>query len=457
METKEIIDELMKKSRKAQAIIAGYTQEQIDAIVKAIGKVGYDNAELLSKMAVEETKMGRVDSKIVKNSRSTMAAWNYLKDKKSVGVVEEDPINQIVTLAKPAGVIACVVPVTNPTLTPLVNGMNVLKGRNTAIFAPHPSAKKCTAYTVNLMREAVKKLGAPEDILLTIEEPTIELTQMLMATADVVVATGGPGMVKAAYSSGKPSFGVGQGNVQVIVDSDYKDFDGIAAGCAFSRAYDNGLPCTCDQTMYIPKARFNEMVEALKKNKAYYTDDEKIIEKLRKTAFTENGAVNRKFVGATMPKIAEMLGITIPEGAVLLAVPVSKSGSEEILGREIMSPVLRLFAYEKFEDAVKNAKANYLMEGKGHACAIFSNNDKHVEYVAEEIPVCRIMVNQSANGANGGPFNNGLPHTCSIGCGFWGGNSISENLNYKHLMNYTRVSRIIPDAHIPTPEEIWGD
>ncbi len=457
MEPKEYIAELMTKARKAQAQIADYTQEQIDALVRAVGKAGYDNVETLATMAVEETKMGRVDSKIVKNRKSTMVAWYYLKDKKSVGVVEEDPIEQIVTIAKPIGVIGCVTPVTNPTATPLVNGMHVLKGRNAAIFAPHPSSKRSSAYTVKLMREAIEKLGAPADLIQVIEEPSIELTQLLMGAVDVVVATGGPGMVKAAYSSGRPSYGVGQGNVQILVDEDYADYAAIAKSAVFSRSYDNGLPCTCDQTMFVPKSRVKEMLDLLVENKAVYLDDPAVIEKLRKTAFTEEGAINRKFVGATMPQIAEMLGVTFPADAAILVVPVYKAIDEEILCREIMSPVLRIFPYDSFEKAVQDAKKNYWMEGKGHSCSVYSANDAHIEYVANEIPVCRIMVNQTALNASGGAFNNGLPPTISIGCGFWGGNSISENLTYKHLMNYTRVSRIIPGAPNPTPEEIWGE
>lgn len=457
MEPKAYIAELMAKARKAQAQIADYSQEQIDALVRAVGKAGYDNVETLAEMAVEETKMGRVDSKIVKNRKSTMVAWYYLKDKKSVGVVEEDPVEQIVTIAKPIGVIGCVTPVTNPTATPLVNGMHVLKGRNAAIFAPHPSSKKSSGYTVKLMREALEKAGAPADLLQVIEEPSIELTQLLMSTVDVVVATGGPGMVKAAYSSGRPSYGVGQGNVQILVDEDYSDYAAIAKSAVFSRGYDNGLPCTCDQTMFLPESRLQEMVDLLVENGAYYLDDPAVIEKLRKTAFTEDGAINRKFVGATMPQIAEMLGVTFPEEAKILVVPVHAPIGEEILCREIMSPVLRVFPYKSFEEAVANARKNYWAEGKGHSCSVYSASDAHIDLVANEIPVCRIMVNQTALNASGGAFNNGLPPTISIGCGFWGGNSIGENLTYKHLLNYTRVSRIIPGAPNPTPEEIWGE
>ena len=455
MEPKELINELIAKARKAQAEIAEYSQQQIDAVVKAVGKAGYDNAENLAKMAVEETKMGRVDSKIIKNQRTSVGAWNYLKDKKSVGAVEENLFEQITVFAKPIGVVACVTPVTNPTATPLINGMHVLKGRNAAIFAPHPTAKKCSGYAVKLMREAIKKQGAPEDLVQIIEEPTVELTQLLMAGCDVVVATGGPGMVKSAYSSGKPSYGVGQGNVQIIVDEDYDNFDEVAAGTVNSRSFDNGLPCNCDQTVFIPAKRYDEMISMLEKHNAFYVDDEKAIEKLRHAAFNEDGIVNRRFVGATIPQIAEMLEIEIPEGTRAIVVPVKKIAEEEILCREIMSPVLRVFAYDDFKDAVQKLKRNLLMEGKGHSCAIHSRNDERIAYVAEEIPVCRVMVNQSGSGASGSPFNNGLPPTVSIGCGFWGGNSISENLNYKHLLNYTRVSRIIPNAPNPTPEEIW--
>ncbi len=456
MEANAIIADLMAKARKAQAAIEDYSQEQIDAVVKAIGKAGYDNAELLSTMAVEETHMGKVESKIVKNRKMTSTTWYYLRDKKSVGIVDENVAEQIVTIAKPIGVVACVTPVTNPTVTPLANGMHCLKAKNAMIVAPHPSAKKTSAFAVQLIRDTIKKLGAPEDLVQVIEEPSIELTQMLMAAADVVVATGGPGMVKAAYSSGKPAYGSGQGNVQIVVDKDYTDYEGLAASFVNSRSYDNGLPCTCDQTLFIPAERCQDMIAALKGKGALYVDDAAVIEKLRHTAFTDDGAINRKFVGATIGKIGEMLGIEIPSDAKILVVPVSKNIKEEILCREIMAPVLRIFPYTDFKQAVQDARTNYLQEGKGHSCAVFSYNDENINHLAFQIPTCRIMVNQSALAAGGGAFDNGLPPTVSISCGFWGGNSSSENFTYKSLLNYTRVSRVIPDAHFPTPEEIWA-
>lgn len=309
---------------------------------------------------------------------------------------------------------------------------------------------------VEIMREALKAHGAPEDLFQVIEEPSIEMSQLLMASCDVSIATGGPGMVKAAYSSGKPAFGVGQGNVQVFLGKEYDDVEGFAEASVGNRIYDNGMPCTCDQSIYVPEARMDQVIAAYEKAGAFYIDDEEVNERLRQTMFT-NGLVNRDFVGASVQKIAQAIGVEIPENTKALLVRNEHIGKEDLLNKEIMAPVMRLHTYRDFKEAVEAGRMNYLWEGAGHSTAVYSHDDDEINYVGERIPVCRCMVNQVAANGGGGAFENGLYHTNSLGCGFWGGNVTSENLTFRQLMNYTRISRIIPNAYVPTDEEIWAE
>lgn len=455
METNVRVEEYMQRARAAQAIVAEYTQEQIDAVVYAVAKIGYKTAREMAELSVAETHKGNVESKYMKNAKTPVNAWYYLRDKKSVGVVEEDPINQLVVIAKPAGVIASVLPTTNPTVTPVGNGMQILKGRNAVIFCPHPGAKNCSTKMVNYMREAIAEIGAPKDLIQVVEQPSIEMTQQIMAACDVVVATGGAGMVKSAYSCGKPSFGVGQGNVQMLLDESYTDYDNFATISVNNRNYDFGMPCTCDQMVHVPESHIDEVLAAYKRAGAYLVEDEAAVERLRNIMFI-NGAINRDMVGQSVQKIAEKANIEIPEGTKVLLVRTNSVAYEDVLCKEIMAPLLRIRTYKNFADTVEIARQNYLMEGAGHACAIFSNNDESILLAGERIPVCRLLVNQPASAGAGSP-SNAFYSTNTLGCGFWGGNSVSENLSYKMLMNYTRVAKIIPDAHIPTAEEMFGD
>ncbi len=265
MAEKTVIDEMLEKARIAQAEIENYTQEQVDALVKIIGKTIYDHAELLAAEAVEETHFGRVDSKIYKQKKAAAAAWFYLRDKKSVGIIENDTMNKVVTFAKPVGVVACLAPSTNPTSTVASNGMNIIKCRNSTIVSPHPGAKNVTIHGVRLISDALREAGAPDNLIQVIEEPGMDKTKELMQKSDVIVATGGHAMVKSAYSSGRPSFGVGQGNVQVIIADDYKDYDKAALTIVGGRAYDNGIPCTGEQALHFPKEDYDRVVEAFTK------------------------------------------------------------------------------------------------------------------------------------------------------------------------------------------------
>lgn len=453
MEEKTVIDEMLEKAKAAQAEVEKYTQEQVDRLVKIIGKTIYDNAELLAEEAVKETHFGRVDSKIYKQKKATAAAWFYLKDKKSVGIIENDTINKVVTFAKPLGVIACLAPSTNPTSTVASNGMNIIKCRNSMIVSPHPGAKNVTIHGVELINEALKEAGAPKNLIQVITEPSMDKTKELMQKADVIVATGGHAMVKSAYSSGRPSFGVGQGNVQVVIADDYKDYGKVASTVVSSRSYDNGIPCTGEQALHFPKEDYDKVVEAFVNAKAAVIPEDKA-EKLAGLLFKENGAINPQYVGMKPAVLAEKLGFEVPEDSEVLIFNNRGLGRDNWLCREKLCPVIQLFPYESFEDGVAAAKSNLLWEGAGHTSVIYTEDEKKAEYVGEELPVGRLVVNQAGGAASGGNYINGLNPTMSLGCGSWGNNSISENLTYRHLMNVTKLA-YYHDCTMPPLDEVW--
>lgn len=451
------IEELVKKSKIAQLSIEDYSQEQTDKLVRAVGKAIFDNAQVLSQEAVEETHFGNVEGKIGKHYSVTMAGWHFMKDKKSVGVIEEDFENQVVTLAKPMGVVASITPSTNPTSTATQNAMIALKSRNSIIVAPHPNAKNCTKHAVQIMQEAIVSVGGPKDLVMVIDEPSIQATNELMSLADVVLATGGLGMVKAAYSSGKPSYGVGQGNVQSFIDEGV-DYSIAAQTIIGNRSMDLGIPCTGDQTVYIPRKDKEEILNIFSQFGAAIVTDEADINKVRESVFI-NGAQNTKLTGKVPHEAARLMELKteIPESAKVLMIEVDQEGEKEVLAKEILWPILRFRVYDQIEEALEWARINLLMEGAGHTATIHSQNNELIEKASLRLPVGRLMVNQPGAASSGGPFTNGLNPTISIGCGSWGNNSISENLTYRHLMNVTKVSRIIPNAVVPTPEEVWGN
>lgn len=448
------VNELIARSRAAQQIFEGYNQEQVDRVVKAIGKAVYDHAVELGTMAAEETGMGRVEDKIAKNRNKPMATWWYLKDKKSVGILRVIEEEGIVEVAKPIGVIGCITPSTNPTMTPVHNAMIALKGRNSILICSHPKASKSGAKVVGYMREALKAVGAPEDLIMIVEKPTMEMSSTVMASADVCIATGGAGLVKVVYRSGKPAFGVGAGNVQCLVDRDV-DMAEVAPKIIAGRTFDNGISCTCEQSVICPKDKYDELVAELKKNGAYYIDDEAEAEAVRNATF-ENGVFRRKVVGQSVEFIAKEAGITLPEGTKTIIVKAKGPGKMDVLGREKMFPVMSMYAYETWEEAIEIADANLALDGRGHSVSMHSNTKEHIEKAADRLPVSRFLVNGIGSSGLGGAYTNGLAPTGTLGCGSWGNNSISENLNYKHLINVSRIAYTNPDAHIPTPEEVWG-
>lgn len=449
------VSELITKAKAAQEQFENYTQEQVDAAVKIVAKTIFDNAEVLAKLAVEETGMGVYEHKVLKNKGKARIIWHSLKNKKSVGIIEEDVENGIIKVAKPMGVIGAVTPCTNPIVTPMCNIMFALKGRNAIIIAPHPRAKKCAAYTIELMNENLKQLNLPQNLIQTIEDPSVEMTGELMKSVDVVVATGGMGMVKAAYSSGKPAYGVGAGNVQCIVDRDV-DFSEAVPKIITGRTFDNGIICSGEQMVIVHEDDYNKVVDEFKKNRAFFINDDSQKQKLRENLFNNEGVMNRHAIGQNVAAIGKIFEFNIPDDATVILVDVDAKGREDVLCKEKMCPVIGIKKYKTFIEAVEIAEANLEYEGKGHTVAIHSNNKENLKYAGEKLPISRLLVNQICATMNGGSFVNGLAATTTLGCGSWGNNSISENLDYKHFINITRIATVIEGATQPTDEEIWG-
>lgn len=452
----KMIEELVNKAKAAQKEFEeNFSQEQVDEIVRAIGKVVYDNAEELAKMAIEESKMGVYEDKVAKNYGKSKNIWNSLKGKKSIGIIDEDKEKGIIKVAKAKGIVGAVTPVTNPVVTPMCNGMFALKGHNAIIISPHPRVEKMNKYLVDLFREELKKLGAPVDLFQTIEKTSIEATNVLMKNVDVVVATGGGAMVKSAYSSGKPALGVGPGNVQVIVDRGINYEEAVPKIIA-GRIFDNGIICSGEQSVFIPKENYDEVIDIFKKNGVFYVDNKDDVAKFSEAIFPDGGIINRDAVGQGVQVIAKLAGVEVPEGTRMILLKARSLDRNEPLCKEKMCPVMISASYDTFEEAVALAQANLEWEGKGHSAALHSDDKAHIEYAGEHLTVSRLVVNQASSTGAGGSLYNGFSPTTTLGCGSWGNNSISENLNYTHLINVSQIGLFNKDAKVPSDEEIWN-
>ena len=454
MENKKIQD-LIAKARVAQAKIANCTQEQADDMVARVAKKCWEERERLAQICVDDTGKGTYEFKLGKIEGTTSSTYMYLRGRKSVGLVDVNIKKQIWTYAKPVGVLACICPVTNPAATPIGNGLNVLKSRNAMIVCPHPGAKVATAETVNIMRAALEEGGYPADLVQFVPDNTMQDTADLMAGVDLILATGGPGMVHAALSSGTPALSVGQGNSQCVLDEDYDDLDGMVKQIVASRMVDYGMPCTGEQTVHCPRGRVDELVAAYKKHGAYYIDDPEQLDKIRETFFI-NGTINRDIVGKPSYEVAKLAGIDIPKDTTILLLRLDKAGKDEVLHKEILCPCTRILPYDTFEEAVEHVIVNLDGEGAGHSSCIWSNNDEHIQYLGSKTLAGRLMVNQPTTNGSGRQIN-GLGQTVSLGCGYWGGNATDHNVNYKDMLNYTYVSKIIPKVKVLTPAEIMEE
>tara|TARA_B100001057_G_scaffold348965_1_gene350337 strand:- start:3059 stop:4072 length:1014 start_codon:yes stop_codon:yes gene_type:complete len=336
----------------------------------------------------------------------------------------------------------------------MCNGMFALKTGNAIIFASHPKAQKCAEYLALEFMKIVKSHNGPDDLIQVVTNGSVEKTQQLMQSADVVVATGGGAMVKSAYSSGKPSFGVGAGNVPVIIDRNINLKDAVEK-IVDGASFDHGIICSHEQFVIAPEENFDQTIELFTNTgKVWFTDDKNQIQKLREIVF-QDGYLNKDVVGKSASDVGEMAGIEVPDSARLILLPADGSGTEDILAKEKLCPVIAIVPYSTFENAVAMAKANLLVEGAGHSAALHSNDDENIQMAGIELPISRLVVNQPSSTTAGGSLTNGFAPTTTLGCGSWGGNSISENLDYKHLMNVSRIGKIIIDKEVPSDEEIW--
>lgn len=453
MDSKAYIDAYIERARTAQKEYEKFTQEQMDEVVMTIAKVVHDNAEYLAEISVDETGMGVVADKITKNKGKARIIWNSLKGKKSKGIIERDETTGITKIAKPIGVVAAITPCTNPIVTPMSNAMFALKGGNAIIITPHHKAVRCSGKAVELINAELDKLGAPKHLIQILDQQSRENTKNLISGADIVIATGGMGMVKAAYSSGKPALGVGAGNVQCIVDTD-ADIETAAPQIIAGRIFDNGIICSGEQSIILPESRYEEMIQVFEKNGAFVIRKAEDKEALRAAMFVD-GAMSRHAVGQSVQTIAGLAKISVPEGTKVIIAEADGSGEEDLLAKEKMCPVLAAFKYKTFDEGVEIAKANLEEEGKGHSVAIHSNNREHIEYAGKELSVSRFVINQTCATSAGGSFFNGLAPTNTLGCGSWGNNSISENLDYKHLINISRIAYYMKDNPVPTEEDLW--
>ncbi len=453
-DSKAYIEGYIKRARAAQREFEKMSQEQVDEAVKAVGKTVYDNAEYLAEIAVEETGMGNVPDKIAKNKQKAKIIWNNLKGKKSRGILDTDEETGITRIAKPVGVVAAITPCTNPIVTPMSNAMFALKCGNAIIITPHHKAVKCSTRTVDMINERLAELGMPGNLIQILDQHSRENTGNLISMADVVVATGGAGMVKAAYSSGRPALGVGAGNVQCIIDRGI-DYSEAVPKIVAGRSFDNGIICSGEQSVICPAEDFDSIMDQFEANGCVVIRDVKSKDALRSAMF-EDGAMNRHAVGQSAAAVAKLAGISIPEDTRAIVIEADGAGGDDILAKEKMCPVIAAYKYDSFEEGVAIAGANLEEEGKGHSVSIHSDSEENIKYAGETLCVSRFVINQICASSAGGSFWNGLAPTNTLGCGSWGHNSISENLDYKHLMNVSRIARYMPDNHVPTDEELWG-
>jgi len=447
--------DLLARARRAMCLIESYDQAKVDRLCQAVAWAVANEKTFtrLSHMSVDESGLGDRDARVNKRFKIMGILRDALRQK-SVGIIEDLPEKGIVKYAKPAGVIASLVPVTNASLTEAGNGINALKCKDAIIFSPHPSSRKTTNETVRILRAALEKQGAPVDIFQCIEKPSIPLAQELMAICDLTIATGGPAMVRAAYSSGKPAYGVGAGNSTMVID-ETANIEEAARNTRLSKTSDNGSGCSADGNLLVDEAIYDRFLDQLQKEGGYLvTEEEK--PKLRRAMWDDEGHRTVDTVARPAAAIAAIAGFTIPDGKRFLIVKEEHIGKEHPFSSEKLSPVLAIFRYCGFDQALEMVKQIYEVGGKGHSCGVYSFDDDHIHRLAMTAPVSRMMVRQPQSKANAGAFNNGMPMTSSLGCGIWGGNITNENISLKHYMNVTWVSRPIAEDK-PSEAELFGE
>lgn len=450
------IAELIARSRAAQAQIADYTQEQVDRLIRgmvwAVAKEA--TAEKIAQHTVDETQLGNYDGKYLKIFRKTRATLMDIINDKSVGVIEEDPVRNIVKIVKPVGVIGALSPSTNPEATPVIKAISAVKGRNSIIVCPHPRAKITNKIICNLMREALVRLGAPADLVIPIEIPSVEKTNEVMRQCDRILATGGTPMVKAAYSSGTPALGVGVGNAVITVD-DTADLDDAAEKIRISKTLDLAASCSSDNSVILLDAIYDQMLEKLLHQGGYIVSEQE--KQLLQNVIWVDGHINANAVAQPAEKIAGMAGFGLPEGKLFFIVPETGTGPDHPFSGEKMTVTMALYRARDLDHAIELTNAIQSYQGQGHSCGIYSNSDANIIKLAMATRTSRVMVNQPQSASNSGNLWNGMRQTFSLGCGSWGGNATNNNITWADLVNVTWVSKPLAQTKvIPSDEDLFG-
>lgn len=450
------IKALVERSRKAQAQIADYTQAQIDELITAMvwAVAREDVAKKIAQFTVEETQLGNYDGKFLKIFRKTRAALFDIINDKSVGVIEEDKERNIVKIAKPVGVIGALTPCTNPEATPVIKAISAVKGRNGIIIAPHPRSKLTNKMICDLMREALKACGAPEDLVISIDSPSMETTAELMKQCDRILATGGAPMVTAAYSSGTPALGVGAGNAVITVD-DTANLDEAAEKIRISKTLDLAASCSSDNAVIAFESNVDALLEKLQAQGGYICNPEEK-QKLQDIIW-QDGHIAPRIVAQPASVLAEMAGIDLPEGNAFFIVPETGAGADYPFSGEKMSVVMAFYTVKDIDGAIAMTNAIQAYQGQGHSCGIYSYSDDNIMKFAHATKTSRVMVNQPQAASNSGNLWNGMRQTFSLGCGSWGGNSTNNNITWRDLINETWVSRpLAVSKELPSDEVLFG-
>jgi len=447
---------LIERSRKAQAAIADYTQEQVDELITAMvyAVARDDRAEEIARFTVEETQLGNYEGKYLKIHRKTRATLMDIINDKSVGVIEEIPERNIVKIAKPVGVIGALSPSTNPEATPVIKGIAAVKGRNSIIIAPHPRAKLTNKKICDYMRDALERCGAPADLVLYVETPSLDLTNELMAQCDRILATGGGPMVRAAYSSGTPALGVGVGNACITVD-DTANLDEAAEKIRISKTLDLAASCSSDNAVLVFESVYDEMLSKLIAQGGYLLNaDEKA--KLQ-AALWHDGHLNTAIVAQPVATIAGMAGFEVPDEVQFLIVPETGAGPDYPFSGEKLTVTMAFYKVRDLNEAIRLTNAIQAYQGEGHSCGIYSYSDDNILRFAHQTRTSRVMVNQPQSASNSGNLWNGMRQTFSLGCGSWGGNSTNNNITWRDLINETWVSKpLVKAKELPSDEELFG-
>jgi sulfoacetaldehyde dehydrogenase len=454
-DSKSRVGALISRARKAQATIDFWSQDQVDFLTRALvwSVVKPGTIEKVAQLAFDESQLGNYESKYTKLQKKLRGALRDMTGKKSVGVIEEDAAKGIIKIAKAVGVIGALIPCTNPEATPVFMAISAIKGRNAVIMAPHPRTKKTNSYIVSILRETLRKYDAPEDLVIGMDEPSMEDSGELMKQCDLIVATGGAPLVKVAYSSGTPAYGVGAGNAVIVVD-ETADIAEAARKIMLSKTFDFATSCSSDNSLVVVDAVYDKMLAALQAEGGYLVDEAG--KKKLQALLWADGHLSRDVTAQSAGKIAAMAGIDLPAGSTFFLVPETGSGPDYPFSGEKMCVVLAVYRAADFDAAVRRVNEITSYQGMGHSCGLYSADRDRIIEIGLRTKVSRIMIRQPQCYGNTGNWENGIPFTMTLGCGTWGGNITTENVHWKHMINVTWVSMPIKEV-IPDDRTLFGD